>query len=122
MEIIHEFVQTRKEMLGTKPTDMSARLMKEKVKEIYEMCFRGETAALQIVFGEFRRARHWHGGRPKGTYCYKCRHLKETGYLSRPWLMPHKTEDRMLWFSMSDMESEDDEDIVEEVKRSREAE
>ena len=72
-DLAQEFVQTRKDAHGTKPTDMSARSMKEKVKEFYEMCFRGETAALQIVVGEFRRTRHWHGGRPKGTYCYKCR-------------------------------------------------
>ena len=86
------------------------------------MCFRGKTAALQVVVGEFRMACHWHGGRPKGTDCCKCRPFKEMSRLLRPCLLPHKTEDRMLWYSMSDMESEEYKGIVETVKRSREAE
>ena len=36
--------------------------------------------------------------------------------------MPYETEERMLWPSMSNMESENDEEIVERIKRSREAE
>ena len=118
---VREFVRDRKDTLGVRPTDFSPKVMKEKVKEYYDMSFRGETSALQVIVGEFRVARHWHDGRPKKTYCFKCRLLAEIGYLARPWQMNCKTEDTMMWFSMSDVESESDEEIKKEVRLKREA-
>ena len=118
---VREFVRDRKETLGVRPTDFSPRVMKEKVKEYYDMSFRGETAALQVIVGEFRVAHHWHDGRPKKTYCSKCRLLEEIRYLARPWQLNSRTEDKMMWFSMSDVESESDDDIKKEVKLKREA-
>ena len=49
---VYDFVESRKETLGVRPSDYSPKVMKEKVKEFYEMCFRGETAALQVIMGE----------------------------------------------------------------------
>ena len=47
--------------------------------------------------------------------------IGEIGYLARPWQMNCKTQDTMMWFSMSDVESESDEEIKEEVRLKREA-
>ena len=116
---IYNFVESRKEALGTSPSDSSSKIMKEKVKEFYEMCFRGETAALQVIMGEYRISRHFHDGRPRGTYCYKCRLRLEISYLARPWQMSSKKVEPMQWFNMSDVESQDDA-IVEKVGRERE--
>ena len=54
---VREFVRDRKETLGVRPTDFSPRVMKEKVKEYYDMSFRDGTGALQVIVGEFRVAR-----------------------------------------------------------------
>ena len=121
MQDARNFIKDRKDTLGVRPTDYSPRVMREKVKNYYNMCFRGETAALQVIVGEFRVARHWHDGRPKNTYCFKCRLLTEIGYLARPWQMSTLSDDKMMWFNMSDVDSESDDDIKKEVKLKREA-
>ena len=121
MQDARDFIRDRKETLGVRPTDYSPRVMRERVKDYYNMCFRGETAALQVIVGEFRVARHWHDGRPKNTYCFKCRLLAEIGYLARPWQMSTLSDDKMMWFNMSDVDSESDDDIKEGVKLKREA-
>ena len=121
MQDARNFIRDRKKTLGVRPTDCSPRVMRERVKDYYNMSFRGETAALQVIMGEFRVARHWHDGRPKNTYCFKCRLLAEIGYLSRPWQMSTRSDDKMMWFNMSDAESESDNDTREKIKSKREA-
>ena len=114
-------IRDRKATLGVRPTDFPPRVMKERVKDYYDMSFRGETAALQVIVGEFRVARHWHDGRSKQTYCFKCRLLEEIRYLARPWQMSSQSVEKMMWFSMSDVESESDEEKKKEVRLKREA-
>ena len=111
---VYDFVESRKETLGVRPSDDSPKVMKEKVKEFHEMCFRGETAPLQVIMGEYWVARHFHDGRPKGTYCFKCRLSCEIVYLAHPWQMNSKKVERMMWFSISDVEFQSG-DIVDNV-------
>ena len=84
--------------------------------------FQERECILQIVVGEFRSACRWHCGCLKSTYCYKCRLLFEIGYLSRLWLTALRTMEKMLWYNSSDLESEAEEDMKQEVLRNQQAE
>ena len=68
---------------------------------------------------EFRLSRHMHSGRPRKTYCYKCRFFLELSYLARPWLMPLQTESKMLWYNESDLDSEEDEQVRKGIQKER---
>ena len=54
-------------------------------------------------------ARHLHVGRPRRLYCFKCRLQVEIDYLSCPWIMQKASTDKMMWFDVSDLDSEQDE-------------
>ena len=47
-QLSNEFVQDRKDSLGLKPTDMTAKAMQYKVRNFYDMCFSGETTASRL--------------------------------------------------------------------------
>ena len=117
---VQEFVMERKELLGVSPTDMSSRMMRRAIYEYYTQPYRGETAILQLVVAEYRLTRHVHGGRPRLSYCFKCRLQLEIGYLSRPWVMTKPPRERMLWFNESDLDSIEDAEEKERLCKARE--